>query len=228
MAEEPYAGGGSGFGAGIAKAFAEQGARVMVADINEIGGRRTAEHRPPSIRFHKANVTEERDWKLLLEATQDAFGGVECLVNNAGTTYKNKVAFLSPVLTCLASALTRCQSRLQKSQRLSSTDASMSMSRASSSARRLSYQRSLRRGEADQSSTLRRLGRPDLNLASCGITVQRAPSGMYVSGNPAWWNRAIDVLELMMTQATKGLAAEYGPHKIRINSVCPLLGGTGL
>lgn len=29
-------------------------------------------------------------------------------------------------------------------------------------------------------------------------------------------------------QATKGLAAEYGPHKIRINSVCPLLGGTGL
>ena len=29
-------------------------------------------------------------------------------------------------------------------------------------------------------------------------------------------------------QATKGLAAEFGPHKIRVNSVCPLLGGTGL
>lgn len=29
-------------------------------------------------------------------------------------------------------------------------------------------------------------------------------------------------------QATKGLAAEYAPHKIRVNSICPLLSGTGL
>ena len=30
------------------------------------------------------------------------------------------------------------------------------------------------------------------------------------------------------TQATKGLAAEFGPQGIRVNSICPLLGGTGL
>ncbi len=29
-------------------------------------------------------------------------------------------------------------------------------------------------------------------------------------------------------QATKGLAAEYGPHQIRVNSICPLITGTGL
>jgi NAD(P)-dependent dehydrogenase (short-subunit alcohol dehydrogenase family) len=28
--------------------------------------------------------------------------------------------------------------------------------------------------------------------------------------------------------ATKGLASEYGEHGIRVNSICPLLGGTGL
>ena len=30
------------------------------------------------------------------------------------------------------------------------------------------------------------------------------------------------------TQATKGLAAEYGPHQIRVNSICPLVTATGL
>ena len=29
-------------------------------------------------------------------------------------------------------------------------------------------------------------------------------------------------------QATKGLAAEYGPHQIRVNSICPLVTATGL
>lgn len=29
-------------------------------------------------------------------------------------------------------------------------------------------------------------------------------------------------------KATKGLAAEYGPHNIRVNTVAPLLSGTGL
>lgn len=29
-------------------------------------------------------------------------------------------------------------------------------------------------------------------------------------------------------QATQGLALEFGPHQIRVNSICPLLCGTGL
>lgn len=70
--------------------FADQGAKVVVADINIDGGRRTVSDRPESMRFHETNVAKENDWKSLVEATQDAFGGIDCLVNNAGTTYRNK------------------------------------------------------------------------------------------------------------------------------------------
>jgi NAD(P)-dependent dehydrogenase (short-subunit alcohol dehydrogenase family) len=38
----------------------------------------------------------------------------------------------------------------------------------------------------------------------------------------------IQMLTRVAQQATKGLAAEYGPHQIRVNSLCPLLSGTGL
>lgn len=62
----------------------------MVADINEDGGKRTVQAMPDSMRFQKANVTKRSNWKGLVEATQVAFGPVNCLVNNAGTTYRNK------------------------------------------------------------------------------------------------------------------------------------------
>ena len=65
---------------------------MVVADINENGGQQTVDVMPESMKFHKADVTNEKDWKLLVEATQDAFGHIDCLVNNAGTTYRNKVS----------------------------------------------------------------------------------------------------------------------------------------
>ena len=67
----------------------------MVADINEDGGRRTVQSMPDSMRFHKANVTKESDWKSLVGYTQEAFGSIDCLINNAGTTYRNKGSLLS-------------------------------------------------------------------------------------------------------------------------------------
>ena len=63
---------------------------MVVADINEDGGKRTVAAMPDSMRFHKTNVAKESDWKRLVEATQTAFGSINCLVNNAGTTYRNK------------------------------------------------------------------------------------------------------------------------------------------
>ncbi|SLN30254.1 4-formylbenzenesulfonate dehydrogenase TsaC1/TsaC2 [Pseudoruegeria aquimaris] len=78
-------GAGSGFGAGIARKFAAEGARVMVADINieaareiaqAVGG--VAQHVDVSL-----NVSVER----MAQAAFDNFGQLDILVNNAGVTH---------------------------------------------------------------------------------------------------------------------------------------------
>ena len=126
-------GAGSGYGAGIAKTFAQQGAKVIVADINENGGKQTVDAVPDNMKFHHTNVAKEKDWKLLVEATQDAFGSIDCLVNNAGTTYKNKASwkqYRDPSGPD-AVGLTGFCSRLSMSLNPNSTGASMSMSKES-------------------------------------------------------------------------------------------------
>jgi 3-oxoacyl-[acyl-carrier protein] reductase len=78
-------GAGSGFGAGIAKRFAEEGAAVIVADINVQSGERVA--REVGGRFVNADVTKSDDWAKLVRA---AGPDLDMVVNNAGWTHRNK------------------------------------------------------------------------------------------------------------------------------------------
>jgi NAD(P)-dependent dehydrogenase (short-subunit alcohol dehydrogenase family) len=89
-------GGGSGFGEGIAKLFAEEGCRVVVADIDPVGGERVAAYHPRSMYFIKMDVAREEDWENLIENTLDKFGRLDICVNNAGTSYRNKVSGAVP------------------------------------------------------------------------------------------------------------------------------------
>jgi NAD(P)-dependent dehydrogenase (short-subunit alcohol dehydrogenase family) len=85
-------GGGSGFGEAICKRFAEEGAKVAVADMDAIGGERVANAtHPHSMFFIKTNVANEGDWETLMENTLAKWGRVDILINNAGTSYRNKV-----------------------------------------------------------------------------------------------------------------------------------------
>ena len=80
-------GAGSGFGEGIAKRFAAEGAQVVVADINgntagrvageigEAGGRAQA---------HVADVSKSEDTAAMIGAALERFGGLDIVVNNAG------------------------------------------------------------------------------------------------------------------------------------------------
>jgi 3-oxoacyl-[acyl-carrier protein] reductase len=77
-------GAGSGFGAGIARRFAEEGAQVVVNDVSPQGERVAKE---VGGRFVQGDVTRGADWAKLVQAAGDKLAIV---VNNAGWTHRNK------------------------------------------------------------------------------------------------------------------------------------------
>ena len=78
-------GAGSGFGAGIARRFSEEGASVVVADINTAAGEKIA--REVEGKFVHADVTKSDDWAKLVRS---AGPQLDIVVNNAGWTHRNK------------------------------------------------------------------------------------------------------------------------------------------
>ena len=87
-------GAGSGFGEGIARRFAEEGARVVVNDIDERGGARVASEiemaqGQGSAIFVKADVAANTDVARLVRASLDRYGKLDIVVNNAGVTHVN-------------------------------------------------------------------------------------------------------------------------------------------
>jgi len=86
-------GGGSGFGEGICKRFAQEGCKVVVNDINVEGGERVARELAStgaSAKFVKGDVSKDADWAALVKATLDAYGVLNIVINNAGTTHRNQ------------------------------------------------------------------------------------------------------------------------------------------
>jgi len=78
-------GAGSGFGAGIARKFAAEGARVMVADINMEGAEAVAAEVGGIAQ--KVDVANGESVAAMINAAQEAFGQIDILVNNAGITH---------------------------------------------------------------------------------------------------------------------------------------------
>ncbi|MEM6277140.1 MAG: glucose 1-dehydrogenase [Pseudomonadota bacterium] len=78
-------GGASGFGAGIARKFAAEGARVLVADINLEGARTIAEEIGGEAA--QVDVSDGGSVTALCKTTSDLWGDIDILVNNAGITH---------------------------------------------------------------------------------------------------------------------------------------------
>lgn len=86
-------GAGSGFGAGIARRFAEEGAKVVVNDVHVANGERVAgEIRAAggAASFCAGDVARDADVARLVAFGISDFGDLDIVVNNAGTTHRNQ------------------------------------------------------------------------------------------------------------------------------------------
>ena len=81
-------GAGGGFGEGIARLFAREGAKVVVADINPAAAEKVAAE--ISGIAIAGDVSRGADVQAMVDAAIGRFGRLDIVVNNAGTTHRNQ------------------------------------------------------------------------------------------------------------------------------------------
>ncbi|MEQ5841528.1 SDR family oxidoreductase [Paraburkholderia acidicola] len=181
-------GGGSGFGEGIAKTYAREGANVVVNDLNGAAAERVASE--IALAGGKAiavtgDVTRAADWQHLRDAALEDFGSVQIVVNNAGITHRNK-----PVLDISESEFDRVLAVNLKSFYWS-VQTFVPYFRAQG-------------------------GGVFVNIAST--------AGVRPRPGLVWYNGSKGAVII----ASKTLAVELGPDRIRVNCVNPVIGETAL
>lgn len=172
-------GAGSGFGAGIAERFVQEGAKVVVNDINTAAGERVAKALGASAAFVHADVTRAADWTRLVASAVSTYGRLDTVVNNAGWTHRNK-----PYMEVTEAEFDKVYAINVKSIYLA--------------------------GIAAVPQFRKQGGGCFVNIASTAGIRPRPGLCVYNSSKGA-------VINL-----SKGMAAELGPDKIRVNCVNPV------
>jgi 3-oxoacyl-[acyl-carrier protein] reductase len=177
-------GSGGGFGEGIARLFAREGAKLVVTDINAEAAGRVAQE----IGGHAVtgDVSKGADVQAMVDAAVEKFGGLDVVVNNAGTTHRNR-----PMLEVDEETFDRVYAVNVKSLYWMAQSAL---------------------------PVLRRQGRGGsiINISST--------AGIRPRPGLVWYNGTKGAVNTM----TQCMAIELAPENIRVNSICPVLGATGL
>ena len=96
-------GAASGFGAEIARCYVREGAKVVIADLNEAGAQKVAAELGAAAVAVKCDVSKRADVDRAVALAVSTFGGVDIVVNNAGYTHKNQ-----PFLNVDEASFDRC------------------------------------------------------------------------------------------------------------------------
>jgi 3alpha(or 20beta)-hydroxysteroid dehydrogenase len=81
-----------GQGAAAARLFVEEGARVVIADVNDEAGKELASDLGDAAYYRHLDVSAEDEWSTVVGEAVEALGGLHVLVNNAGVLHFSAVA----------------------------------------------------------------------------------------------------------------------------------------
>jgi 3-oxoacyl-[acyl-carrier protein] reductase len=177
-------GGASGFGAGIVRKFAAEGARVLVVDINADGAAAMAEEVGGGALSIACNVADGASVAAMAAFAIKEMGQVDILVNNAGITHLPK-----PMEDVTEDEFDRVFAVNCKSVYLTARELVPHM---------------------------KANGGAILNVAST--------AGLSPRPRLNWYNAS----KGWMITATKTMAVELAPMKLRVNAICPVAGETPL
>jgi 3-oxoacyl-[acyl-carrier protein] reductase len=177
-------GAAGGFGEGIARLYAKEGAQLVLADLD--AGRVEAVAAELGAAAIAGDVSQGPDVQAMVDAAVDRFGGLDIVVNNAGTTHRNR-----PMLEVDEATFDRVYAVNVKSIYW--------MAQA-------------------VVPLFRRQGRGGsiINVSST--------AGLRPRPGLVWYNGTKGAVNTM----TLCMATELAPDRIRVNSVCPVMGATGL
>lgn len=80
-------GGASGFGEGIVRKFVTEGATVLIADLNIESAEKLVAELGEAVHCCHTNVAEDNSVAAMTKCAKDTLGGIDILINNAGTTH---------------------------------------------------------------------------------------------------------------------------------------------
>ena len=85
-----------GIGLAVCERLIEEGAQVMMADIDAASGERQAQRLGEHAVFQPLDVTRDEQWDAALDAIERRWGGVDVLVNNAGIALMGDIESTTP------------------------------------------------------------------------------------------------------------------------------------
>jgi 3-oxoacyl-[acyl-carrier protein] reductase len=178
-------GGASGFGEAMARLFAAEGAKVVVADLNKKASEQVAGEIGESALAVTVDVSRRSELDEMVALALDRFGRVDIMVNNAGFTHRN-----GDMLKVDEATFDRITAVNMK---------------------------------AIYHATLAVV--PIMERQGGGVILNTASTaGIRPRPGLTWYNAS----KGWVITATKSMAVELAPKKIRVNCLCPVAGETGM